>query len=131
MGPRRSFQELIKPDIDSYFGTCFERLCREALGLLYEREGVGAAYEIGEYWDKQTQIDVVGLRQDNRTDIGECKWGAVRSPRALAAELQKKIDAYPNQRGATIQGRLFTRGKPKRGIERTPVIHHSLEDLYA
>ena len=131
MGPRRSFQELIKPDLESYFGACFERLCREALGLLYEREGVGAAYEIGEYWDKQTQIDVVGLRQDNRTDIGECKWGAVRSPRALAAELQKKIDGYPNQRGATIQGRLFTRGKLKRDAARTPVRFHALEDLYA
>ncbi len=131
MGPRRSFQELIRPDLDSYFGACFERLCREALPLLYEREGVGAAWEIGEYWDKQTQIDVVGLRQDNRTDIGECKWGAVRSPRALAAELQKKVDSYPNQRGATIQGRLFTRGKLKRRTAPTPVSFHSLEELYA
>lgn len=131
MGPRRSFQELIKPDLDSYFGACFERLCRDALPLLYEREGVGAAWEIGEYWDKRTQIDVVGLRQDNRTDIGECKWGAVRSPRALAAELQKKIDSYPNQRGATIQGRLFTRGKLKRGTAPTPVSFHALEELYA
>ncbi len=131
MGPRRSFQELIKPDLESYFGACFERLCREALPLLYEREGVDAAWEIGEYWDKRTQIDVVGLRQDNRTDIGECKWGAVRSPRALAAELQKKIDSYPNQRGATIQGRLFTRGRLKRRTAPTPVSFHSLEELYA
>ncbi len=131
MGPRRSFQELIKPDLESYFGACFERLCREALPLLYEREGVGAAYEIGEYWDKQTQIDIVGLRQDNRTDIGECKWGAVRSPRALADELQKKIDSYPNQRGATIQGRLFTRRKLKRRTAPAPVSFHALEELYA
>ena len=131
MGPRRSFQELIRPDLESYFGACFERLCREALPLLYEREGVGAAWEIGEYWDKRTQIDVVGLRQDNRTDIGECKWGAVRSPRALAAELQKKIDSYPNQRGATIQGRLFTRGKLMRRTAPTPVSFHALEELYA
>ena len=131
MGPRRSFQELIRPDLDSYFGACFERLCREALPLLYEREGVGAAWEIGEYWDQRTQIDVVGLRQDNRTDIAECKWGAVRSPRALAAELQKKIDSYPNQRGATIQGRLFTRGKLMRRTSPTPVSFHALEELYA
>ena len=130
MGPRRSFQELIRPDLQSYFGACFERLCREALGLLYEQEGVAAAYEIGEYWDPQTQIDVVGLRQDNRTDIGECKWGAARSPRALAAELQKKIDGYPNPRGATIQGRVFTRRKLK-GAARAPASFHALEDLYA
>ena len=28
MGPERSFNELIQPNLDSYFGGCFERLCR-------------------------------------------------------------------------------------------------------
>jgi hypothetical protein len=31
---------------------------------------VNAAFEIGEYWDKHVQIDVVGLRDDHWTDIG-------------------------------------------------------------
>ena len=130
MGPERSFRELIKPDLESYFGGCFERLCREALPFLYEREGVNAAYEIGEYWDKVTQIDVVGFRQDGRTDIGECKWGAVRSAASLAGELQKKIEGYPNRRGATLQGRVFTRGKLRKGRSLANVSCHSLEALY-
>ena len=130
MGPQRSFRELIRPDLESYFGTCFERLCREALGFLYEREGVNAAFEIGEYWDKHTQIDVVGFRQDGRTDIGECKWGSVRSQSTLAREVQQKIDGYPNQRGATLQGRVFTRGKLRAGKLPASVSYHSLEELY-
>jgi len=35
-----------------------------------DRIGVTAAFEIGEYWDKHVQIDVVGLRDDHWTDIG-------------------------------------------------------------
>src|SRR5262249_26333157 len=43
MGGRRALSDRIRPDLDSYFGGCFERLCREALPGLYEREGVTAA----------------------------------------------------------------------------------------
>jgi hypothetical protein len=56
-GPARALQDLIRPDLDSYFGSCFERLCREAMTRLYERERVATPFEIGEYWDKTTQID--------------------------------------------------------------------------
>ncbi len=73
LGPDRALRELIKPHLDAYFGHCFERLCREALPRLYEREGVTAAFEIGEYWSKATQVDVVGLRADGWADLGECK----------------------------------------------------------
>ena len=63
----------------TYFGHCFEALCREVLPEIYRREGVTAAFEIGEYWNKGTQIMLVGLRDDGWTDLGECKWGP-RSP---------------------------------------------------
>lgn len=67
------------------FGLCFERLYREALPWLYRREGVTAAFEVGQYWSKSVQLDVVGLRNDGWTDLGECKWGPVRSRRAVEA----------------------------------------------
>ena len=69
MGPRRAFRDRIRPEIDTYFGVCFERLWREALPVIYEQEGVSAGFEIGEYWDKEVQIDVVGLRDDSWTDL--------------------------------------------------------------
>src|SRR5262249_13250222 len=58
MGAERALRDLIRPSLDAYFGRCFERLCREALPGLYLREGVTAAFEVGEYWAKDTQIDV-------------------------------------------------------------------------
>ena len=131
MGPRRALHARIRPELDAYFAMCFERLCRQALPVIYEREGVSASFEVGEYWDKKVQIDIVGLRDDNWTDIGECKWGAVKSYKRLFRDFEKKVNAYPNTRGATIGKRVFLRKMPTEKAGRiTDVIWHSLEDLY-
>lgn len=129
MGPQQAMRDRIRPKLAAYFGTCFERLCLEALPALYAAEGVTAAFTVGQYWDREVQIDVVGLRDDNWIDLGECKWGAVRSARSLLAELETKVRTYPNPRNATIRPRAFTRdpvAKPLPGAE-----WHSLKDLYA
>jgi AAA+ ATPase superfamily predicted ATPase len=130
-GPARAYRELIRPAIDAYFGACFERLCREALPYLYEREGVSAAYEVGQYWDKSTQIDLIGLREDRVTDIGECKWGSYGGAPRLRGELDTKIRAYPNARGATLVARAFVQKRPPRAEARDdPLRWHDLRDLY-
>ncbi|MBW1797170.1 MAG: ATP-binding protein [Deltaproteobacteria bacterium] len=131
MGPRRAYHERIRPELDTYFGLCFERFCRQALPVIYEREGVGAAFEVGEYWDKEVQIDVVGLRDDHWTDLGECKWGAVKSYKRLLEDMERKIRAYPNTRGATICKRVFLRKKPGVKVQgSSDVLWYGLEDLY-
>ncbi len=128
-GPARAFSERIAPSLEAWFGQGFESLCREALPLIYAREAVNAGFEIGEFWSATAQIDLVGLRADNWTDLGECKWGTVRSPTALEAELHRKTTLYPNRRGATIGQRFFTRRKPA-ARENSPR-WYALEDLYA
>ena len=128
-GAAQTFVERIRPALAGWFGNGFERLCREALPLLYAHEGISAGFEIGEFWNPNAQIDVVGLRDDNWTDLGECKWGAVRSPRTLERELERKVRAYPNSRGATLGRRYFVRSKPH-GKQRAES-WYSLEDLYA
>ena len=128
-GAERAFGERIAPSLDAWFGECFERLCRQALPFIYASEGVVAGFEIGEFWNAKTQIDVVGMREDNWTDLGECRWGAVRSARALEAELEGRVERYPNSRGATLGRRYFVRRIPasKKGARGW----HSLVDLYA
>ncbi len=74
MGPARSYAELIRPRLDAYFGGCFERLCREALPALCARERIHAAVTVGEDWNEDVQIDVVGVRDDAWIDLGECTW---------------------------------------------------------
>ena len=132
LGPQAAFEQCVAPDLDSYFGLCFESLSREALAVLYKREGVTAAFEIGEYWDRTTQIDVVGLRQDGWTDLGECKWGETATPGQIVEELSQRVPRYPNPRNSTIAPRVFTR-RPVTETQRTKhpgVRFHSLEELY-
>ena len=130
-GAPRAFADRIKPSLDAWFGACFERLCREAMPLIYAKEGVAAGFEVGEYWSSEVQIDVVGVRDDNRTDLGECKWGAARSVRSLAAELERKLAAYPNAQGATLARRYFVRRKPRSIAKADAKDWYSLDDLYA
>ncbi len=130
-GPRRAFKERIAPALAAYEGLCFERLCREALPMLYRAEDLSAAFTIGEYWDKHVQIDVVGVRDDGWADVGECRWGTVRSAAALRRELEAKVTAWPNRGGATIQRRLFVRRKPARTVDTPHERWHDLEDLHA
>lgn len=130
LGPARAFAELIKPQLDSYFGSCFERLCREALAAEYARDSI-ADYVVGEYWDPNTQIDVVGLRGDGWIDLGECKWGPISSTASVITELGQKASAYPNTTGATIGRRIFAHRLPRDAAKRHPdIAWRSLEDLY-
>ncbi len=130
MGPERALKDLIRPHLDAYFGRCFERLCGEALPALYLREGVTAAFEVGEYWARDTQIDVVGVRDDGWIDLGECKWGPVRSPTAVEWELEEKVRLYPNPSGATLGPRIFVRQTPAARRGSGDIRWHGLEDLY-
>lgn len=131
LGAARAVRELVLPELEDWFGHGFERLCREALPALYAAEGVRAAFEVGEYWDKDMQIDVVGLRQDGWTDLGECKWGAVRSVPALRAELAARLPAYPNPRQATLGRRYFTRQRLRVAPDAAARERwHCLEELY-
>lgn len=131
LGAEKVFEVRIRPGIEAYFGHCFEALCREALPGIYRREGVTTVFEIGEYWDKGTQIDLVGLRDDGWTDLGECKWGSIRSQRAIVDELSAKKARYPNSRNATIALRIFTRKPAKRAAHLHGVRWHHLTELYA
>jgi uncharacterized protein len=130
MGPERTFRERIRPDLDAYFGGGFEALCREALPTHYARKRVTGTFEVGEYWDKHVQIDVVGRRSDGVVDLGECKWGRVRSAKGLIQELAEKRAAYPNEGGDTIRLHAFTRDRVTDQRRNDGIVWHDLATLY-
>jgi AAA+ ATPase superfamily predicted ATPase len=121
-GATRAMREHLRPLLPAYFGECFERLCREVMPALLVREGVSASVRVGEYWDKRTQIDVVAMRDDGFIELGECKWGAVGSPGAVARELEEKVPYFPNPKNATIKRRLFLKSKPKASVANVTVV---------
>ena len=131
LGPERGYTEIIKPEIDAYYGHCFERLSRECLPLLYRDEQVRSGFQIGEYWDKEVQVDVIGWREDNWTDLCECKWSDITSWSNLEAELEAKVIRYPNKRNATISRRVFVRSvKSKTKPAKTGLRIHTLAEMY-
>lgn len=110
--PRHAFEQLVAPQWEAFCGDGFERLCREALPALYEAEGVSGRFEVGEFWDRTVQIDVVGLRTDGRVDLGECKWSGHPAPAHAARELVTRASHYPAD-GRTVGHWLFLRRAPK------------------
>ncbi len=129
MGGDETFKNRVSPYLQSYFGSCFERMCREALAERYKKEGLVTSFKIGEYWDRDIQVDVVGYRNDLWTDLVECKWGEINSKKSVEAELRRKSSIYPNARGATIVERIFT-SEPKKVRDRGGVHWYGLKDLY-
>lgn len=124
------FSRLVAPGLEAFFGSRFEALCREALPRLLRAERVGADVTVGEFWNAQAQLDVVGLRGDRWLELGECKWGQPASVSSTVAELMLASAAYPDQTRAR-QLRVFTR-KPARGARPPPGLKlHDLAELYA
>jgi AAA+ ATPase superfamily predicted ATPase len=119
----RAFEQIVAPEWDSFCGEGFERLCREALPLLYDEEGVSQRFEVGEYWDRDVQIDVVGLRADGWVDLGECRWSAGAGLVTVARELAARAHRFPAG-GRSVRHRLFVRRRPA-----TVPQHVSVHDL--
>jgi len=129
VGGERVFKDRVKPQLPIYFGYCFERLCREAMPYIYKQNRVHAYYEIGEFWNKNIQIDVVGIRDDRWIDLGECKWGEVKSENSLIKEIEQKRDKYPNPKNYTIACHIFCKNIHNK-IKTKEIFWHTLKDLY-
>lgn len=131
LGPREAFRQFGAPQLTAYFGTRFERLCREALVHIYVKDGVMGLFRIGEYWDPSVQIDVLGIHEGQRWDLGECKWGRP-SAAGINRELARKEARLPNPSSLTIQARAFTRKPiPKATQKNYPhIVWHDLPELY-
>jgi uncharacterized protein len=95
LAPARAFEQIVAPTWEAHCGDGFERLCRDALPAIYAREGVPGRFRVGDFWSRDVQIDVVGLRTDGVVDLGECKWGEHAGLAAAARELAAAAKHYP------------------------------------
>jgi AAA+ ATPase superfamily predicted ATPase len=95
--PRRLWETMIVPKLDTYMGGVFEQACRHAVRLGVVKLPF-APVRVGEWWDSRSneQIDLVALDGEGAVFVAECKWGKVtiqdlavleRRATLLAAEL--------------------------------------------
>lgn len=125
--PERAVEQVVIPQWDAFCGEGFERMCREALPALYVDEGVVGRFQVGEYWDRTIQLDVVGLRSDGWVDLGECKWAGKPSLAAAANDLQRRSAVFPAG-DRTVRRHLFFRRAPS-GSKGDALVH-DLDELY-
>jgi DNA-binding Lrp family transcriptional regulator len=123
----RVFEQMVAPQWEAFCGEGFERLCREALPLIYAGERVGGRFQVGEYWDRNVQIDVVGLRGDGWADLGECRWPMRVAIAEAARELAIRMNHFPVSK-RTLRPMLFVRNKPRSAP--TTLVVHDLASLY-
>jgi uncharacterized protein len=116
----RAWERLVAPQLESWAGSGFERLCREALPMMLEKEGVRTGVEVGAFWSKEVEIDLVGVRDDGVTELGECKWGPVTAAQ-LVAELKEKAERCPTR--SLMRKRCNSRrDRIQRALEQTGVL---------
>ena len=93
---------------------------------LLDEAGVKAGVEVGSFWSREVESELVGVRTDGVTELGECKWGPVTAAE-LSRQLEHKALAYPNPRNHMLRRHAFVRawkGKVPEGVEL-----HRLSDL--
>jgi AAA+ ATPase superfamily predicted ATPase len=87
-----AYETVVEPELPDFVSREFERLCGDALPELYPDE---TFVDIGRWWYKEHEVDVVGLADDGTMVAGECKftsapldYGALASLESHAGEIR-------------------------------------------
>ncbi|HRQ41549.1 MAG TPA: DUF234 domain-containing protein [Chloroflexota bacterium] len=92
----------IKRHLLDFIGThTWEELCRE---WVLRAGAVGKlpflVDQVGSYWDKTAQVDVVGINKMEKTLVlGECKWSPKQMDGAVLDTLRRKTEAVVPTQG--------------------------------
>ena len=131
---KNAYDAVIEPELPDFVSNEFERLCQDALPSLYPDE---TFLELGRWWYKEHEVDVVGFTTDGTMVVGECKftsapldYGALASLEDHAAEIRWTPDGDERE----TEYALFTRNGATQSVqeavsERDDVRLFDLEDV--
>ncbi|MCD6360935.1 MAG: ATP-binding protein [Armatimonadetes bacterium] len=105
------WREDIEPHLDDYMGLAFEQICRDYVRRFAAEKLPVQAKEVGVFWHRDGEIDVLSLNTDGSVYCGECKWS--RQPmdlRDLEALVRKTALLPQDWREREIRYVLFCRG---------------------
>jgi len=66
-----AYDAVVEPELPDFVSQEFENLCQDALPDLYPEE---TFLDIGRWWYKEHEVDVVGFTTDGTMVVGECKF---------------------------------------------------------
>ncbi|WP_343749193.1 ATP-binding protein, partial [Halarchaeum salinum] len=105
-----AYEALIEPELADFVSPAFETLCQDALPDLYPDE---LFLDIGRWWYKEHEIDVVGFTDDGTMVVGECKFTNAPLDYSALASLEghaEEVRWTPRDDGdADVEYVLFTR----------------------
>lgn len=90
--------EHVKRELPAYMGPVYESLVRELLPLLYHSKLVPVRpVEVGAWWSRGTEVDVVAREPGRAALFAEVKWRTVAAEEAL--ELLRELEAKASETG--------------------------------
>jgi len=112
-----AYDAVIEPELADFVSHEFERLCQDALSGLYPAE---TFLDLGRWWYKEHEVDVVGFTTDGTMVVGECKftnapldYGALASLEDHAAEIRWTPDGGERD----TKYALFTRNGATQSVQ--------------
>lgn len=83
--------QIVQPTFDQYVSLVCEPIIRQLLQMDFFNFKLSFD-RIGRYWDRQTEVDILGFTRDNRTVIGEMKWTKSPVESKEMEKFEKKIN---------------------------------------
>lgn len=106
----RVWEQEILPHLDEYMGLVFEDVCREYVRRYSsEKLPVTPTGEVGVYWHKDAEIDVLARNEDGSHYCGECKWSRQAMDLGDLHELERKAQTLPEDWRQDLRFLLFSR----------------------
>lgn len=129
-----AYETVIEPEMADFVSQEFETLCRDALPDLYPDE---TFVDIGRWWYKEHEVDVVGLTDGGRMLAGECKfttdpldYSALASLEEHAAEIRWSPDCCDvNREYALFARNGFTQSVSEAAADRDDLQLFDLDDI--
>jgi len=104
-----AYETVIEPALADFVSQEFERLCLDTLPELYPEK---LFTDIGRWWYKEHEVDVVGLTNSGTMVAGECKFTTSPLDYSALASLEEHADEIrwsPNDETVTREYALFAR----------------------
>ncbi len=77
----------IEKELDKFISFSFEELSNRLIQTVFTKDPIT---EVGTYWDKDIELDLLAKTKNNLVIAGECKWKNQRISKNILNKLQKK-----------------------------------------
>jgi len=112
-----AYEALIEPELADFVSPAFETLCQDALPDLYPDK---LFLDIGRWWYKEHEIDVVGFTDEGTMVLGECKFTTAPMDYSALVSLEEHAEEVrwtPRDGGdADVEYALFTQSGATKGV---------------